>query len=69
MCIFGEEFSELTIEHLIMFNRIKCGLHHPGNIVPFCKSFYKRTIDKESKVYISGEEHLKTKCDSSKEFK
>ena len=68
-CAFcGEEFNELTIEHLIMFNRTECGLHHPGNVVPSCKSCNKRTRDKESKKYVGWEEHLKTKCDSSEEF-
>ena len=34
-CAFcGEKFSELSIEHLIMFNGTECGLSHPGNIVP-----------------------------------
>ena len=69
-CAFcGEEFSEITIEHWIMFNRTECGLHHHGNIFPSCKSYNKRIRDKESKAYVSWEEHLKTKCDSSEEFK
>ena len=69
-CAFcGEEFSKLSIEHLIMFNRTERGLHPPGNIFPYCKSCNKRTRDKESKAYVSGEEHLKTKCYSSEEFK
>ena len=41
-CAFcGKEFNELTIEHLIMFNRKECGLHHSGNVVPSCKSCNK----------------------------
>ena len=52
-----------------MFNRTECGLHHPRNIVPSCKSCNKRTRDRESKAYFSWEEHLKTKCNSSKELK
>ena len=69
-CAFcREEFNELTIEHLIMFNRTECGLCHPGNVLPSWKSCNKITRDKESKTYFGWEEHLKTKCDSSEEFK
>ena len=54
-CAFcGKEFNELTIEHLVMFNRKECGLHHPGNVVPSCKSCNKRTRDKESKEYVDS---------------
>ena len=52
-----------------MFNRKECGLHHPGNVVPSCKSCNKRTRDKESKEYVGWVKHLETKCDSSEEFK
>ena len=51
-----------------MFNRIKCGLHHPGNVVPSCKSCNKRTRDKGSKEYVGWVKYLETKCDSSEEF-
>ena len=68
-CAFcGKEFNELTIEHLIMFNRKECELHHPGNVVPSCKSCNKRTRDKESKQYVDWIKHLETKCESSEEF-
>ena len=36
------ELERPTIEHLIMFNRTECGLHHPGNIVPCCRECNKR---------------------------
>ena len=52
-----------------MFNRKECGLHHPGNVIPSCKSCNKRTRDKESKEYVGWVKHLETKCDSSEEFK
>ena len=69
-CAFcGKEFNDLTIEHLVMFNRKECGLHHPGNVVPSCKSCNKRTRDKDSKEYVDWIKHLETKCDSSEEFK
>lgn len=69
-CAFcGNEFNELTIEHLVMFNRKECGLHHPGNVVPSCKGCNKRTRDAESKEYVGWVKHLETKCDSSEEFK
>ena len=38
----GEAEHKLQIEHLLMFNRAEYGLHHPGNIVPCCKSCNKR---------------------------
>ena len=46
-----------TIEHLVMFNRTECGLHHPGNIVPCCKECNKRERNSE-RNYLSWEEHL-----------
>ena len=52
-----------------MFNRKECGLHHPGNVIPSCKSCNKRTRDKESKEYVGWVKHLETQCDSSEEFK
>lgn len=33
----GQQTDALQMEHLIMFNKIEYGLHHPGNIVPCCK--------------------------------
>ena len=39
-CAFcGSLCENLTMEHLIIFNREQCGLHRPDNIVPCCKSF------------------------------
>lgn len=49
------------MEHLIMFNREQCGLHHPGNIVPTCASCNKRS--KENDIYVSWEKHLRIVCD------
>jgi hypothetical protein len=48
--------NSLTIEHLIMFNKDQCGLHHPGNIVPCCKPCNKRS--KTNKVYNDWETFL-----------
>ena len=53
--------EKLQIEHLIMFNRDECGLHHPGNIVPCCKECNKRQRDKDGK-YVSWEDHLASVC-------
>ncbi len=50
-----------TIEHLVMFNRTDCGLHHPGNIVPVCKTCNKRQKDKDGE-YLSWEEQLLSVC-------
>ena len=49
--------EKATIEHLVMFNRSDCGLHHPGNIVPCCQSCNKRARDEDGN-YLCQEEHL-----------
>tara|TARA_Y100000310_G_scaffold113949_1_gene112384 strand:+ start:244 stop:825 length:582 start_codon:yes stop_codon:yes gene_type:complete len=62
----GDEAEKLQIEHLVMFNRTECGLHHPGNIVPCCKECNKRARDPESqsvpKKYVSWGKHLEKVC-------
>ena len=45
-----------------MFNRTEYGLHHPGNIVPSCKSCNKRERNDDG-AYTSWEEHLKKICE------
>jgi len=57
----GVSGQALQIEHLLMFNRTEYGLHHPGNIVPCCKSCNKRER-KEDKTYTNWQEHLDTVC-------
>ena len=57
-----------TIEHLVMFNRTECGLHHPGNIVPCCKKCNKRERDKDGN-YLSWEEHLLSICENIETYK
>lgn len=57
----GESAHSLQMEHLLMFNRTEYGLHHPGNIVPCCKSCNKRER-KEDKRYTNWAEHLKIVC-------
>ncbi len=50
-----------------MFNRTEFGLHHPGNIVPCCKSCNKRERNEDSS-YTSWQEHLKKICQSRSEM-
>lgn len=57
----GKETPQLQIEHLIMFNRVGYGLHHPGNIIPCCKECNRRCKDKDGN-YFSWEQHLKEIC-------
>ena len=57
----GDETKQLQIEHLVMFNRTECGLHHPGDIVPSCKLCNKRARDPEKK-YVSWGKHLEKVC-------
>ena len=52
------ELERPTIEHLIMFNRTECGLHHPGNIVPCCRECNKRRKEKIEK-HIENENYPK----------
>ena len=60
MCFYGSLSDNLTMEDLIMFNRYQCGLHHPGNIVPCCKSCNKRLPD--TKKYYDWLEQLEAVC-------
>jgi hypothetical protein len=50
----------LGMEHLIMFNRAECGLHHPGNLVPCCTPCNKRARD-ENKAYVDWRTHLESR--------
>lgn len=78
LAIKGEDFSDccaycndtsnaLQIEHVLMFNRTEYGLHHPGNIVPCCKSCNKRER-LESKQYCHWEQHLLKVCERRNEL-
>ncbi|MFC1924634.1 HNH endonuclease [Chloroflexota bacterium] len=57
----GEECESPQMEHLIMFNRVEYGLHHPGNVVPTCKSCNKR-FKKPDNTYVTWEEQLEKIC-------
>lgn len=63
----GENSASLQIEHLLMFNRTEFGLHHPGNIVPCCKTCNKRERNEDSS-YTNWEEHLARVCQSRSEL-
>lgn len=58
-CYCGKKTPDLTMEHLIMFNRSEYGLHHPGNVVPCCKACNKRG-KKNNDETMSWREHLKS---------
>ncbi len=60
-CAYCGKEGQLQIEHLYMFNRTEYGLHHPGNIVPCCKSCNKRERN-EDNTYMTWLEHLKVVC-------
>ena len=67
-CAFCGSLSDnLTMEHLIMFNRDQCGLHHPGNIVPCCKSCNKRLPD--TKKYYDWLEQPEAVCKTIEDYK
>jgi hypothetical protein len=57
----GAKATDLTIEHLVMFNKTEFGLHHPGNIIPACRPCNKRTKRPDGS-YASWEEHLRDVC-------
>jgi len=57
----GAKAGDLTIEHLVMFNRTDFGLHHPGNIVPACRPCNKRT-KKPDGTYAGWKDHLREIC-------
>ena len=65
-CGISEEDAKLTMEHLIMFNRTECGLHHPGNVVPCCSPCNKRERGND-KNFVGWEDHLKFICKNDKE--
>ena len=54
-CGLGNE--KASIEHLVMFNRDQCGLHHPGNVAPCCKTCNTRSKSKD-KTFTDWETHL-----------
>jgi len=60
-CYCGKQVEKLQIEHLVMFNRVEYGLHHPGNIAPICTECNRRTKDSAGK-HLSWEEHLRNVC-------
>lgn len=60
-CGVSEKKVKLTMEHLVMFNRTECGLHHPGNVVPCCIPCNKRARDNKNN-YVDWEQHLKNIC-------
>ncbi len=62
-CYCDTNTEHLQIEHLLMFNRTEYGLHHPGNVVPCCKSCNKRQRNEDGQ-YLDWEKHLKMVCDS-----
>ena len=69
-CAFCESATDqLTIEHLVMFNRSQCGLHHPGNVVPCCKSCNKRKRHADSGEYYDWIEQLESVCDNIEQLK
>ena len=58
LCAYcGSASLKLQMDHLIMFNKVGYGLHHPGNIVPSCPLCNTRT-KKSDGSYNSWEEHL-----------
>ena len=58
-CYCGKKADNLTMEHLVMFNRKEGGLHHPENVVPCCIACNKRTNGQDKKP-IDWRKHLKT---------
>ncbi|MBP9855623.1 MAG: HNH endonuclease [Candidatus Omnitrophica bacterium] len=61
-CYCGFKSDKLQIEHLIMFNRIEYGLHHPGNVVPVCYSCNKRGKNSNGE-HLNWENHLRKICE------
>lgn len=64
----GKKSDSLQIEHVLMFNKNECGLHHPGNIVPCCKQCNKREFKENKKEYTNWKEHLKMVCQRHEEL-
>ncbi|WHY65628.1 HNH endonuclease signature motif containing protein [Neobacillus sp. SuZ13] len=63
-CAYCGKTGKLQIEHLLMFNREECGLHHPGNIVPCCLNCNTRKKDSAGK-YLSWQDHLVKICEEN----
>ena len=64
----GQVRDRFTIEHLVMFNRQECGLHHPGNIVPCCNSCNSSRKKIDGK-YPTWEDHLLSTCSDISRFR
>lgn len=62
----GKSDSKLQIEHLIMFNKVEFGLHHPGNIAPVCINCNGRSKT-ETNTYRNWEQHLSFICERDKQ--
>jgi len=66
-CAYCEkDNTSLQIEHLVMFNRLEYGLHHPGNVVPLCKDCNKRKKHPGGK-YFTWDEQLLQVCNAKNE--
>ena len=61
----GQVGLKLQVDHLIMFNKLEFGLHHPGNIVPACSDCNGRS--KNENKYNSWEDHLSFICEKRNE--
>ena len=69
-CAFCGSLSDnLTMEHLILFNRDQCELHHLGNFVLCCKSCNKRLRHPDTKKYYDWVEQLEAVCKTIEDFK
>lgn len=66
-CYCGKQSEKLQIEHLVMFNRVEYGLHHPGNVAPVCSDCNRRGKD-ESGKHLSWEQHLRSICAKNKDI-
>jgi len=66
-CYCSKRSEKLQIEHLVMFNRVEYGLHHPGNVAPVCGDCNKRGKD-ESGKHLSWEQHLRRICTKNKKM-
>lgn len=58
----GDRSDHLQIEHLLMFNHTEYDLHHPGNIVPYCRRRCNKRERNEDNTYTNWVEHLKLIC-------
>ena len=64
----GIKNEKLTMEHLVMFNRSECGLHHPGNVVPCCRECNKRSRNQD-KQYENWDTHLSKRCSNLEDYR